>query len=128
MFIHSATDSSSWKACQFIDDTPQLFQLVPSQNRAQKLLSYLGDLVVNGSSIKGQQGEPGLKDEIEVPRIVDPSDPSKTLDTSEPCQQGWRNIIKNKDVTFNEGVLYKDRLKIDPKSISLEAKKPKLIL
>jgi hypothetical protein len=27
---------------------------VQSQNRAQKLLAYLGDLAVNGSSIKGQ--------------------------------------------------------------------------
>ena len=40
----------------FIDDTPELFALVGSQNRAQKLLSYLGDLAVNGSSIKGQIG------------------------------------------------------------------------
>jgi pyruvate carboxylase len=39
---------------QFIDDTPELFKLVQSQNRAQKLLGYLGDLAVNGSSIKGQ--------------------------------------------------------------------------
>jgi len=39
---------------QFIDDTPELFKLVLSQNRAQKLLAYLGDLAVNGSSIKGQ--------------------------------------------------------------------------
>lgn len=39
---------------QFIDDTPDLFKLVQSQNRAQKLLAYLGDLAVNGSSIKGQ--------------------------------------------------------------------------
>ena len=39
---------------QFIDDTPDLFKLVQTQNRAQKLLIYLGDLAVNGSSIKGQ--------------------------------------------------------------------------
>jgi len=39
---------------KFIDDTPDLFKLVQSQNRAQKLLAYLGDLAVNGSSIKGQ--------------------------------------------------------------------------
>ena len=38
----------------FIDDTPELFKLYTGQNRAQKLLAYLGDLVVNGSSIKGQ--------------------------------------------------------------------------
>ena len=28
------------------------------------MLAYLGDLAVNGSSIKGQVGEPGLKEEV----------------------------------------------------------------
>lgn len=49
---------SNWfvakNASQFIDDTPELFKLVQTQNRAQKLLAYLGDIAVNGSSIKGQ--------------------------------------------------------------------------
>ncbi|KAF9048277.1 pyruvate carboxylase [Hymenopellis radicata] len=59
----------------FIDDTPDLFKLVQSQNRAQKLLAYLGDLAVNGSSIKGQTGEPGLKDEIVIPKFQNREDP-----------------------------------------------------
>ncbi|GAA5925807.1 hypothetical protein JCM10213_008889 [Rhodosporidiobolus nylandii] len=79
-----------------IDDTPELFNLVTSQNRAQKLLAYLGDLAVNGSSIAGQQGEPGLKEEIPIPAFVDPKDETKPLDTSAPCQTGWRQIIKEK--------------------------------
>ncbi|KAH8832573.1 pyruvate carboxylase [Flagelloscypha sp. PMI_526] len=77
----------------FIDDTPDLFKLVQSQNRAQKLLAYLGDLAVNGSSIKGQVGEPGLKDEIVIPSFQDREDSSKILDTSQSCTVGWRNII-----------------------------------
>jgi len=32
----------------FIDDNPQLFKFSPSQNRAQKLLHYLGNVMVNG--------------------------------------------------------------------------------
>lgn len=32
----------------FIDEHPELFQFKPSQNRAQKLLSYLGEVQVNG--------------------------------------------------------------------------------
>lgn len=32
----------------FIDEHPELFQFVPSQNRAQKLLNYVGDVLVNG--------------------------------------------------------------------------------
>jgi len=81
----------------FIDDTPDLFKLVQTQNRAQKLLGYLGDLAVNGSSIKGQMGEPGLKSEIEIPKLPNRSDPEGApLDTSAPCQLGWRNIIVEK--------------------------------
>lgn len=80
----------------FIDDTPELFNLVQSQNRAQKLLAYLGDLAVNGSSIKGQTGDVGLHEEIPIPTLVDPKDETKTLDTSVPCQTGWRNVIKEK--------------------------------
>ncbi|KAI0716006.1 pyruvate carboxylase [Cerioporus squamosus] len=81
----------------FIDDTPELFKLVQSQNRAQKLLAYLGDLAVNGSSIKGQQGEPGLKDEIVIPKLANREDPNgPPLDTSFPCEVGWRNIIVEK--------------------------------
>ncbi|KII85804.1 hypothetical protein PLICRDRAFT_165243 [Plicaturopsis crispa FD-325 SS-3] len=79
----------------FIDDTPELFKLVQSQNRAQKLLAYLGDLAVNGSSIKGQTGEPGLKDDIVIPEFQNREDPENgpPLDASLPCQHGWRNII-----------------------------------
>jgi pyruvate carboxylase len=79
----------------FIDDTPELFKLVQSQNRAQKLLAYLGDVAVNGSSIMGQMGEPGLKTEAMIPVIVDNNDSSKVVDTSVPCENGWRNIIVN---------------------------------
>jgi pyruvate carboxylase len=58
-------------------------------------LAYLGDLSVNGSSIKGQMGEPGLKTEALIPVITDNADPTKVVDTSVPCQNGWRNIIVN---------------------------------
>ena len=33
----------------FIDENPQLFRFPASKNRAQKLLNYLGDVLVNGS-------------------------------------------------------------------------------
>jgi pyruvate carboxylase len=78
----------------FIDDTPDLFRLVQSQNRAQKLLAYLGDVAVNGSSIKGQTGDPGLGEEIVIPSFQGREDPDGApLDASEPCEHGWRKII-----------------------------------
>lgn len=75
----------------FIDDTPSLFDLIGSQNRAQKLLAYLGELTVNGSSIKGQVGEPKFKGEIIIPELLD--DAGHKLDVSKPSTKGWRSII-----------------------------------
>ncbi|CAO3660754.1 unnamed protein product [Umbelopsis ramanniana] len=75
----------------FIDDTPDLFNLVQSQNRAQRMLGYLGEVVVNGSSIKGQVGEPSYKHEIDLPSIKSAS--GKVIDPSTKPTQGWRKII-----------------------------------
>ncbi|OAA66993.1 pyruvate carboxylase [Niveomyces insectorum RCEF 264] len=82
-------DGNCWTT--FIDDTPQLFDLVGGQNRAQKLLLYLGDVAVNGSSIKGQVGEPKLKTDIILPQLLD--DTGNKIDVTEPCTKGWRQII-----------------------------------
>ncbi|POS74492.1 pyruvate carboxylase [Diaporthe helianthi] len=75
----------------FVDDTPALFDLMGSQNRAQKLLAYLGDLTVNGSSIKGQVGEPKFKGEIIIPELLD--DAGHKIDVTKPSTEGWRKII-----------------------------------
>ncbi|KAI4251612.1 MAG: hypothetical protein L6R42_008318, partial [Xanthoria sp. 1 TBL-2021] len=97
----------------FIDDTPELFALVGSQNRAQKLLGYLGDVAVNGSSIKGQIGEPKFKGDIIMPELKD--DSGKIIDMSEPCQKGWKNVLDQegpegfaKAVRANKGCLLMD--------------------
>lgn len=76
-----------------IDDRPELFNMVRSNNRAQRLLTYLADLAVNGSSIKGQVGEPGIDYEIPIPTFAD--DAGRPIDVSKPAQTGWRNIIVN---------------------------------
>lgn len=97
----------------FIDDTPELFALIGSQNRAQKLLAYLGDLAVNGSSIKGQIGESKFKGEIILPELTDET--GKLIDTSEPCTKGWKNVLDKdgpegfaKAVRANKGCLIMD--------------------
>ncbi|KAK3718881.1 pyruvate carboxylase [Vermiconidia calcicola] len=97
----------------FIDDTPALFSLIGSQNRAQKLLMYLGDLAVNGSQIMGQMGESKFKGEIVNPKLYDTQ--GKEIDVSQPCKTGWRNIIVEqgpeafaKAVRKNKGCLLMD--------------------
>nr|KMM72210.1 pyruvate carboxylase [Coccidioides posadasii RMSCC 3488] len=97
----------------FIDDTPELFALIGSQNRAQKLLAYLGDVAVNGSRIKGQIGEPKFKGAISMPTIVDEA--GTPVDVSVPCQKGWKQILDEqgpaafaKAVRANKGCLIMD--------------------
>jgi pyruvate carboxylase len=104
-------DGNCWTT--FIDDTPALFDLIGSQNRAQKLLAYLGDLAVNGSQIKGQIGDPKFKGTINIPIIHNAE--GNIIDTSAPCQQGWRNVLLKegpegfaKAVRANKGCLIMD--------------------
>ncbi|KAI1333338.1 pyruvate carboxylase [Xylariaceae sp. FL0255] len=104
-------DGNCWTT--FIDDTPELFDLVGSQNRAQKLLAYLGDVAVNGSSIKGQIGEPKFKGEIILPELL--NDDGSKIDVSQPCKKGWRQILLDqgpkafaKAVRANKGCLIMD--------------------
>ena len=75
----------------FIDDTPQLFKMVSSQNRAQKLLHYLADLAVNGSSIKGQIGLPKLKKNPDVPHLHDAE--GNVINVATPPTAGWRKVL-----------------------------------
>lgn len=79
----------------FIDDTPSLFQMISSQNRATKLLNYLGDLVVNGSSIKGQIGVPKLDTEPLIPDLHDPKTGIKIDVNVDPSMvpRGWRQVL-----------------------------------
>ncbi|SPN96835.1 probable PYC2 Pyruvate carboxylase 2 [Cephalotrichum gorgonifer] len=85
-------DGNCWTT--FIDDTPSLFDLIGSQNRAQKLLAYLGDVAVNGSSIKGQIGEPKFKGDIIVPELLDSN--GVKINVDEPSKEGWRPLLLEK--------------------------------
>jgi pyruvate carboxylase len=47
---------------RFIDETPELFQFVPRQDRATKLLAYLGELIVNGHPLVKGKPEPAHRE------------------------------------------------------------------
>ncbi|KPI39818.1 Pyruvate carboxylase [Cyphellophora attinorum] len=105
-------EGSCWTT--FIDDTPELFKLIGSQNRAQKLLQYLGDVAVNGSSIAGQIGESKFKGDIIYPKIMQ-EDGKTEVDLSKPCQVGWKQVLDKdgpeglaKAVRANKGCLIMD--------------------
>lgn len=90
----------------FIDEHPGLFKFLPSQNRAQKLLNYLGDVMVNGPATPLATGlqpstvEP-IVPETPGPRIRKP--------------QGWKDLLDKegpegfaKAVRKHRGVLLMD--------------------
>jgi pyruvate carboxylase len=41
---------------RFIDETPELFQFPQRQDRATKLLTYIGEVIVNGNTVLGERG------------------------------------------------------------------------
>jgi len=47
--IHNATFRSGQATTTLIDNTPELFSFKPRRDRATKLLSFLGDVIVNGN-------------------------------------------------------------------------------
>ena len=82
-------ESKCWTT--FIDDTPELFKLLGSKNRAQKLLVYLGELAVNGPQVVGQIGEPKFKGDIIMPTLHDVD--GNAINAAKPCEKGWRNVL-----------------------------------
>ncbi|MDB5296802.1 MAG: pyruvate carboxylase, partial [Phycisphaerales bacterium] len=55
----------------FIDTTPELFRFAPRRDRATKLLSYLGDVIVNGRpDVKGKVDPKRVLPEPVVPQFV----------------------------------------------------------
>jgi pyruvate carboxylase len=95
-FINGAVDTS------FIDSNPQLFNFKPSQNRAQKLLHYLAEVMVNGPSTE-------LATTLKPANIV-PQVPELTSKTNNTANQpkvpsGWRDVyLKEGPAAFAKSV------------------------
>lgn len=69
----------------FIDENPVLFKFIPSQNRAQKLLSYLSEILVNGPVTPlGTDSQPvNIKPELSHVK-------------KKEIPPGWRQVLKEK--------------------------------
>ena len=72
-FLSSTVDT------HFIDENPQLFDLKPSQNRAQKLLNYLGQVLVNGPQTPIVTNIPPSEVIVEPPETPAGQDPPEGL-------------------------------------------------
>lgn len=73
----------------FIDENPQLFKFYPSQNRAQKLLYYLAQVMVNGPQTPLATN---LQPSDVVPSV--PQLPFEEMHTMAPAPPtGWRDVL-----------------------------------
>ena len=94
-------DGDYWTT--FIDDTPELFRVISSRNRGSKVLNYLADIAVNGSSIKGQVGLPKLKTNPSIPALHDRI--GNVINVLDTPPDGWRNVLlENGPVEFAKQV------------------------
>ncbi|XP_050344188.1 pyruvate carboxylase, mitochondrial isoform X4 [Nymphalis io] len=98
-FLNGAVDT------YFIDENPQLFMFKRSQNRAQKILNYLGQVLVNGPATPLATNIP--------PSDVKPYIPPVPLAVKPP--KGFKEILKEggpeafaKAVRENKGLLLMD--------------------
>ncbi|XP_046384107.1 pyruvate carboxylase, mitochondrial [Ischnura elegans] len=85
----------------FIDEHPQLFQFQPSQNRAQKLLNYLGTVLVNGPStplatgLKPAEVKPHVPELPDGARIMVSSENSDDDGEVVEAPKGYRDVLLN---------------------------------
>ncbi|VDP76504.1 unnamed protein product [Echinostoma caproni] len=82
-FLSGAADT------YFIDEHPELFNLPPPQRRAQKLLNYIGNVLINGPSTLLATDLKPSENEAAVPSV--PHDAS--------LPRGWRDVFKESGAT-----------------------------
>lgn len=72
----------------FIDENPNLFEFNASQNRGQKLLHYLGNVLVNGPMTPLGTTLPPAK--------ITPAVPVSTPDPGAAFPHGWKDVLREK--------------------------------
>src|SRR5581483_5100788 len=64
----------------FLDETPELFEFRPRRDRATKLLTYLGDVIVNGNPEVANKKKPAIIRDAPVPHSHRQETPEGTRD------------------------------------------------
>ena len=66
----------------FLDETPELFEMQPARDRANRLLAYIGDTILNGNpTVAGKEHPRNLKPAPEVPfeKAAEPPEGTRDL-------------------------------------------------
>src|SRR5260370_30021647 len=86
-FVENVVNHPKFRAGEvttsFLDESPELFRFPSRGDRATKLLSYLGDVILNGNpEVKGKQ----IPKEFEAAAIPDPPIGKPPAGTRQPLQ------------------------------------------
>ncbi len=85
---------------RFIDSTPELFQLVARRDRASKLLSYIGEIIVNGHPEVGRRTAELPAGPVKLPKeiiLIPPRAPIPKA-ASEAIPTGTRDLLRDKGI------------------------------
>lgn len=86
---------------RFIDETPELFKLARRKDRATKLLSYLGETIVNGNPLVAGRAQAKRREPAPVPPV----------DLTERIPKGTRDKLRELGANkFSKWVLDQERL------------------
>src|SRR5208282_2453777 len=66
--VNHADFQSGHVTTRWLEETPALFRFAPRRDRATRLLSYLGDVIVNGNAAVAGKPVPAKLDPAPVPR------------------------------------------------------------
>ena len=87
-FLMKLMTNDSFKAAtcttRFIDETPELFQYTKRRDRASKLLTFLGDITINGNPVVSGQVKATRREPAPVPKV----------DIQQPLPKGTRDRLK----------------------------------
>lgn len=72
--------TASQYTTRFIDNTPELFDLPIRRDRATKILSYLGDVIVNGNSLVAGRPQATRREPAPIPELRMDKPPEGTRD------------------------------------------------
>ncbi|XP_065369383.1 pyruvate carboxylase, mitochondrial isoform X2 [Calliphora vicina] len=103
-FLHGVLDT------YFIDEHPQLFKFRHSQNRAQKLLNYLGEVLVNGpqtplaTTLKPAEVSPHVPN---VPLVTEPPKGLRHILTSQGPEAFAKEVRSRKNLLLMD-TTYRD--------------------
>ena len=86
---------------RFLDETPELFNFQPRQDRASRLFNYLGETIVNGNATISGKPAATRREAAPVPE----------LDHKQPLPKGTRDLfLELGPEKFSQWVLKQDRL------------------